>query len=93
MWVKLGSDYVNLDHVYRVRLAKGFHKGEEEWTAEVESIDPRGQTTTVTRYRGADALLLQTVLAERCQAEPVQIAPELASTQAHVGTIADMKLP
>ena len=102
MWVKLGSDYINLDHVYRVRFTKGFHKGEEEWTVEVESIDPRGQTSTLTRYRGAEAMHLQTLLEERCSSATLVIHDEQAAAQTHVerhtvqanvGTLHDIHLP
>lgn len=62
MWVKLGNEYLNLDQVVRIRFAKSFRNGQEEWSAEVESLI-KGEIQIFTRYRGAEANALQTVLA------------------------------
>jgi hypothetical protein len=94
MWVKLSNEYLNLDRAFRVRIGKGFRNGEVEWVAEVETIDPKGQVTTITRYRGADAQLLQSVLAESSTAGAEAAGnaePVLAHAQ--TGTVPDLKLP
>jgi hypothetical protein len=100
MWVKLSTEYLNLDQVFRIRLNKGFRNGSEELVAEVEIVDPKGQIGTVTRFRGADAELLQTVLNEQSRTEGgvteggVAVATaEPAPVQAMTGTVADMQLP
>src|SRR5205085_2354981 len=99
MWVKLSSEYVNLDHVFRVRITKGFRNTGEECVAEVESIDQRGQVGTLTRFRGADAQVLQMLLDERCIAGTSEFRPnhdtvhDGSPAQAFTGTVADMKLP
>jgi hypothetical protein len=95
MWVKLSKEYLNLDHAFRVRLIKGFRNGESEWVAEIETIDPKCQVCTITRFRGADAELLQTLLAQRCRtdcADAVGSADKVLSN-AQTGTVADLKLP
>ncbi len=94
MWVKLTAEYINLDHVYRVHINKGFKNGREECVAELEVIDPKGQIGTITRYRGADAELLQAVLAQRCRdsVKAVGVSDD-APAHALTGTIADLKLP
>ena len=100
MWVKLSTEYVNLDHVFRVRFSKGFRNTAEECVAEVESIDQRGQIGTLTRFRGTDAVLLQAVLDHQCdgasEMRPQRSGRETlhdAPAQAFTGTLPDMKLP
>jgi hypothetical protein len=95
MWVKLGAEYLNLDHVFRVRVGRGFRNGNEECVAELEMVDAKGQIGVVTRIRGIDAQVLQDLLIDRCQniaAEPVG-TDTLAPGHALKGTVHDMKLP
>jgi hypothetical protein len=96
MWVKLSTEYVNLDHVFRVRFNKAFRNGVEEWAAEVDSIDPKGQIGTITRFRGADAQLLQALLNQRSRSDSaaaVGVAEPADPAHAMTGTVADLQLP
>jgi len=61
MWVKLGTDYLNLDHVVRVRFNRAWKNGNEEIVAEVEGF-VKGEVQVFTRYRNQDAEVLQAVL-------------------------------
>ena len=54
MWIKLTGEYVNLDHIVRVRANKSFKNGQEEWAVELEGI-LKGELQYFTRYRGIDA--------------------------------------
>ncbi len=95
MWVKLSNEYLNLDHVFRVRVNKGFRHGEEEWVAELEGIDPKGQVGVLTRYRGADARVLQVLLAESARTDSGTPTPTREAPAAHAmtTTMPDLKLP
>jgi len=54
MWIKLGNEHLNLDHIVRVRFNKGWKNGVEEWVAEVESF-VKGDIQVFARYRNRDA--------------------------------------
>ena len=55
MWIKLGGEYLNLDHIVRVRFNTGWKNGLEEVVAELEAF-VRGDLAIVTRYRGTGRL-------------------------------------
>lgn len=75
MWIKLGNDLLNLDHVVRVRFNKGWKAGQEELVAELDGLI-RGEVQTFVRYRGADADRLYAVLEGRAASpEPVPSGP------------------
>jgi hypothetical protein len=95
MWIKLANEYINLDQAFRVRISKGFRNGDVEWIAEVETMDPNGQVGTVTRYRGADAQLLQALLSQRARTDSVEAVGvlEKPASSAMTGTVADINLP
>ena len=93
MWVKSSIEYLNLDQAFRVRVTRGFRNGDEECVAEVETIDPKGQVSTITRFRGADAQLLQTVLAGRCRTDSETAVGDTAPSHPLTGTLPDLKLP
>jgi hypothetical protein len=61
MWLKLGNEHLNLDHVVRVRFNKGWKNGQDELVAEVEGF-VKGEVQIFTRYRNRDAEVLQNVL-------------------------------
>jgi hypothetical protein len=61
MWLKLGNEHLNLDHVVRVRFTKGWRNGQDELVAEVEGFI-KGEVQVFTRYRNRDAELLLNVL-------------------------------
>ena len=61
MWLKLGNEHLNLDHVVRVRFNKTWKNGQDEWSAEVEGF-VKGEVQVFTRYRNREAELLQHVL-------------------------------
>ncbi len=58
MWLKLGGDFLNLDHVVRVRFNKSWNRDGECLVAEVEVLIG-GDVKPVIRYRGAEAEILQ----------------------------------
>jgi hypothetical protein len=95
MWIKLANEYINLDQAFRVRISKGFRNGDVEWVAEVETKDPKGQVSTITRYRGADAQLLQALLNQRARADSAEAVGviEKPTSSAMTGTVADINLP
>ena len=86
MWVKLGTEHLNLDQIFRVRFSKSFKHGQDDLAAEVESF-VNGELLIVTRYRGREAQALQAALHAAEQevpvkagpAEAVSAAPELAA--------------
>jgi hypothetical protein len=70
MWIRLGNEHLNLDHVVRVRFNKGWKNGVEEWVAEVESF-VKGDVQVFARYRNRDADTLLAVLQD--QHIPVEV--------------------
>jgi hypothetical protein len=61
MWIRLGNEHLNLDHIVRVRFNKGWKNGIEEWVAEVESF-VKGEIQVFARYRNRDADVLLAAL-------------------------------
>ncbi|MBI1831915.1 MAG: hypothetical protein HYR84_10750 [Planctomycetes bacterium] len=61
MWIKLTGEYVNLDHIVRVRVSKGVKSGQSELVVELEGII-KGELTYFTRYRGIDAEIVMHAL-------------------------------
>jgi hypothetical protein len=94
MWIKLTGEYVNLDHIVRVRAAKSFKNGQEEWAVELEGII-KGELQYFTRYRGIDAEIVVHAL-EICSRHEPRPAPADASTsaaqQATTSTVHDVKI-
>ena len=72
MWVKLGSEYLNLNHLIRVRFIKTWNKEGECLVAEVET-QVNGDVKQFIRYRNAEAEKLQEILAG--QAAAAQLVP------------------
>jgi hypothetical protein len=54
MWIKLTGEFVNLDHIVRVKVSKSFKNTAEEIVVELEGV-VKGELTHFTRYRGVDA--------------------------------------
>jgi hypothetical protein len=76
MWVQLQNDFLNLDHVVRVRFNIGWKNGKEELLAEVEGR-VQGDVQVFSRYRGQDALVLRGVLRDQAgDREAVAVAVE-----------------
>src|ERR1700730_7204047 len=101
MWVKLGHEYLNLDHVVRVKFNKGWKNGQEELVAEVEAL-VKGEVQIFTRYRGAESATLLAVLQPRLMTpEPVlagqpgaaALEAALPVSPALANTLHDVKLP
>lgn len=89
MWVKLTGEYVNLQHVIRVRATKGFRNGQEEWVVELEGV-VKGELQFFTRYRGVDAeILLNALNQARSREEPMTAT---VTGQALTGTVHDVKI-
>jgi len=84
MWVKLGADYLNLDHVVRVRFNKGWKNGNEEIIAEVEGMI-KGEVQIFTRYRSHDAEVLQAALATQLNVDDLVLASTLAAAPSLAG--------
>jgi hypothetical protein len=83
MWVILSTEYLNLDHITRIRFSPSWKNGQEEVTAEVEVLD-KGSLQVMTRYRGRDAVLLRAVLSGQdvppeVTAPPPQVRPAAVS--------------
>jgi hypothetical protein len=69
MWIKLTDEYVNLDHIVRVKTNKGFKNGQEEWVVELEGV-LKGELAYFTRYRGVDAEVVIHALEIQSRLEP-----------------------
>jgi hypothetical protein len=69
MWVKLTGEFVNLDHIVRVKVGKGFKNSQPEWVVELEGV-VKGELTHFTRYRGIDAEILLHALEIHSRLEP-----------------------
>ncbi len=88
MWIKLTGEYLNLDHIVRVKANKGFKNGQEEWVVELEGII-KGELTYFTRYRSVDAEIVMHALEIRSRLEP---APTDAVNAPSRGTLHDVKI-
>jgi hypothetical protein len=92
MWIKLTGEYINLDHLVRVRANKSFKNGQPEWTVELEGII-KGELTYFTRYRGVDAEIVIHALEIRSRLEPIPAAAGTgAPHQANTATLHDVKV-
>jgi hypothetical protein len=92
MWIKLTGEYVNLDHLVRVRANKSFKNGQEEWVVELEGII-KGELQYFTRYRGIDAEIVVHALEIHSRQEPTPAAADAnAPHQASKNTLHDVKI-
>jgi hypothetical protein len=88
MWAKLGSDYLNLGQVIRVRFNRAFKNNKEEVAAEVEALI-HGEIQVFTRYRGVEAENLLAALDSACR----EATPGLRGIPAGVSnTVSDICL-
>lgn len=92
MWVKLSGEFINLRHIVRAKVNKGFKNGQEEWVVELEAVN-KGELSYFTRYRGIDAEVLLHALDiySRLDPQPAH-AGSGAPHQATTGTIHDIKI-
>ncbi len=74
MWIKLTGEFVNLDHIVRVKVSKGFKNGLAESVAELEGVI-KGELTHFTRYRGIDAEIVLHALEIHSRLEPAPVGP------------------
>lgn len=88
MWIKLTGEFVNLDHIIRVKASKSFKNGQEEWVVELEGVI-KGELTSFTRYRGVDAEIVLHALEIHSRLEPT---PAGAPHQATRQTLHDVKI-
>ncbi len=88
MWIKLTGEYVNLDHIVRVKVSKSFKNQIEEVVVELEGV-VKGELTHFTRYRGVDAEIVVHALEIHSRLEP---APVDAVHQPTRQTIHDVKI-
>ena len=84
MWIKLSGEFVNLDHIVRVKANKAVKNGQIEWTVELEGVI-KGELTHFTRYRGLDAEVVLRALETYSRLQPMAAptgagAPHLATT-------------
>ncbi len=71
MWVQLGNEYLNLNHVSRVRFNDGWKHGDKHLVAEIETFH-QGEMRLFTRVRGPEAEALRTALeGHRVLQEPI----------------------
>ena len=92
MWIKLSSEFVNLQHVIRARVSKGFRNGQEEWVVELEGIN-KGEVGYFTRYRGIDAEVLIHALEIYSRLDPLPgSAPAGTPHHATTNTLHDVKI-
>jgi len=92
MWVKLTGEFVNLDHIVRVRANKSFKNGQDEWVVELEGII-KGELQYFTRYRGVDAEIVIHALEIHSRLEPVITgASANGAHQANKNTVHDVKI-
>jgi hypothetical protein len=94
MWIKLGQEYLNMDHVVRVRFVKTWKNGQEDMAAELEAFVTKGELQVFCRYRGAEAKELHAQFVESATAGPeVGNLPHMAVCQSSKATLPDIKLP
>src|SRR5947207_1556651 len=94
MWIKLTGEYLNLDHIVRVRANKSMKGGQVEWVVELEGII-KGELTYFTRYRGIDAELVIHALEIHSRLEPIPAAVAngtAAANQTQTNTVHDVKI-
>lgn len=92
MWIKLTGEYLNLDHIIRIRASKAFKNGQNEWVVELEGII-KGELQYFTRYRGIDAEIVIHALEIHSRLEPLPANAEAnAPQQATKGTLHDVKI-
>ena len=92
MWIKLSGEYVNLDHIVRVRANRANKGGQSEWVVELEGII-KGELTYFTRYRGIDAEIIIHALEIHSQHEKAPAAHDPnAPHQASRNTLHDVKV-
>jgi hypothetical protein len=90
MWIKLTGEFINLDHIVRVKASKAVKNGQTEWVVELEGVI-KGEMTYFTRYRGLDAEILLHALDIHSRLESTaagQPAPHLATAN----TLHDVKI-
>jgi hypothetical protein len=98
MWIKLGTEHLNLDHVVRIRFNTAWKGGQEELVAELETFIDR-ETQVFCRYRGAEAERLYAVLQSQTLSSggsmPILAGPPplTAATQAGKSTVHDFTFP
>ena len=94
MWIKLTGEYVNLDHIVRVRANKAVKAGQTEWVVELEGII-KGELTYFTRYRGIDAEIVIHALEIHSRLEPIPASVANGTNAPHQGqtnTLHDVKI-
>ena len=92
MWIKLTGEYVNLDHIVRVRANKASKNGQTEWVVELEGVI-KGELTHFTRYRGIDAEIVIHALEIHSQHEKAPAnADANAPHQTFKNTLHDVKV-
>jgi hypothetical protein len=95
MWVTIGSEVLNLDHIVRIRFHRTFKNGKDDLCAEVDAL-VKGEVQTFVRYRGAEAEHLQAMVQAKVRhgsyEGPGKEAMEQGLGQSMAGTIADMKI-
>ena len=92
MWLKLTGEFLNLDHIVRVKVSKAFKNGQEENVVEMEGI-VKGELQYFTRYRGIDADVVLHALNIHSRLERVPTANNVgAPHQANTATLHDVKI-
>lgn len=88
MWIKLTGEFINLDHIVRVKVSKSFKNAIEEVVVELEGV-VKGELTHFTRYRGIDAEIVVHALEIHSRLEPAPVG-EVHQPNRH--TVHDVKI-
>jgi hypothetical protein len=94
MWIKLTGEYVNLDHIVRVKANKGLKNGQTEWVVELEGVI-KGELSFFTRYRGIDAEIVLHAMEIQSRLEPIPADVANGTSgphQAKTNTLHDVKI-
>lgn len=94
MWIKLTGEYVNLDHIVRVKTSKGVKNGQTELVVELEGVI-KGELSFFTRYRGIDAEVVLHALEIHSRIEtaaPTSAAGAGGPHQTQTNTLHDVKI-
>jgi hypothetical protein len=92
MWIKLGSEHLNLDHVVRIRFNAALKNGQEELVAELEAFVD-GEIQVFCRYRGPQAEKLRSLLHSPSATGGESRAASPVLAQASTNTLHDLQLP
>jgi hypothetical protein len=91
MWVQLSSDFLNLDHVTRIRFSTVWKNEQQYLVAEID-VREDGEIKPYTRYRGADAEVLRAAVGAAVVPAPLSrpVNPPVANGIVPVATASSL---